>query len=222
MAKAYTVTKGGHKLPHWTKIDDYRFALGSLCMAWSQLDHTLQETFKWLVGTDDETTAIITTGLERAEARATPIKRLAVHHGFEPQLVDFLTGLLNRVTIEIGPKRNRLIHDRWWLGGSGMYHVDRRAAVKSAQSRQAPTLQFNTEHSVSPQEIDLLTEYTNTVEAALWELNIQLGLWRDCAMTPRYDGRWSPACKPRTRLLRSQALGTAQTEWPLEADFHTD
>ena len=70
----YTVTKKGHKLSFWSVVDDYAFALGQLCMAWSALDHDLQDTFRWLANVDGETAAIITTGLERVEARATPIK----------------------------------------------------------------------------------------------------------------------------------------------------
>ena len=98
MEPNYTVTKKGHKLPFWSVVDDYAYALGKLSMAWSALDHDLQETFQWLVGTDEKTAAIITTGLERVEARAAPIRKLVVSQDIQPELADFVGALMNRIT----------------------------------------------------------------------------------------------------------------------------
>ncbi|MBU7579036.1 MAG: hypothetical protein KAF27_00990 [Porphyrobacter sp.] len=203
-------------------MDDYAYALGRLSMAWSALDHDLQETFQWLVGTDEETAAIITTGLERVEARAAPIKKLVVSQGIQPELADFIGALMNRITNEIGPERNRLIHDRWWLAQGGMERVDRRAAIKKAQSHQPASLQFNTSKLVQVSEINLLREYTHTVQEALWHLNIHLGLWRTHGVRPRLETRWTPACKPKTRLTRHQGIREDYSEWPQSDDFHTD
>lgn len=222
MGPDFNVTKVGHKHPFWSVIDDYAFALGKLCMAWSALDHDLQETFQWLVGTDDETASIITTGLERLEARATPIRKLVVSQKFQPDLADFICSLMSRITNEIGPERNRLIHDRWWLESGGMAKVDRRAAIKKAQSHQPASLQFNTSKVIQVSDIDRLTEYTKTVQEALWHLNIRLGLWRTHSVRPRLETGWLPASLPKTRLIRHQGVPTENSDWPQSADFHTD
>ena len=223
MTTSYTVSKRGHKLPFWSVDDDYAFALGMLCMTWSALDHALQETFQWMLGADVETTAIIAGGLDRMEARSTPIKKLLVHHAFEQSHAEFINNLLNRITVEIAPTRNRLIHDRWWLTGEGaMKRVDRRASLKKVQSHRSATLEFNSAQVVKIPEIERLADYIRTVEAALWHLNIQLDIWRNLGWPPRFEKRWSPASKPNTRLIRHQSDTLENGEWPEESDFQTD
>jgi hypothetical protein len=222
MSSPYTVSKPDHKFPFWSVVDDYALALGQLSMGWAALDHTLQETFQWILGTDVETAAIMASGLDSIESRATPIKKLLVHHNFESDQIDFINKLLNRVVNEIGPLRNRHIHDRWWLTEGGMKRVDRRATVKKPQSRQRPSLDFNSEKTVNLSEIEQLTEYIYTIEIALWHLNIQLHIWRNKGWPPRYDKRWYPACKEKTRLARHPSILQARPEWPEPSDFQTD
>lgn len=184
-------------LDYVNHADSFAKAIGNLSIDWAHLDRKLDELFQPLLNCTAEEVACIL--VENIDARCSQLKRLITVAKPPRDWRDWIFAVLNRAANEIGPKRNRLLHDTWDFRDNTAARTDKRAKIKQAQSRQEETLSFDTKHPVSAEEIELLTSCVFTVSMALDAAKLDLVQWREEGRFPEFDPQWIPAGKPTAR-----------------------
>lgn len=139
-------------------FDAHCMALGRLCVAWATIDRQLNDLLGAMIGCAPATTACITTGTESVSARCDIMTRLVHIEPLSDAWASNVKKLLNHVSGDLAPKRNRLIHDYWSFADGTIVRLDRRASTAKQQSRKEIELTYDTEHVTPPDEVDKLTE----------------------------------------------------------------
>ena len=177
--------------------DAHAAALGYLCRSWAGLDGRVIQLFEPLLQCSAAQIACIVP--ENVGQRCEALKRLLHVEPLPDPLVSFAVGLLDRVSGELAPLRNRLIHDSWSISKEETSRIDKRAKLGKPQSRQRMTVMRETRHPTALEEIKRVDEKVSTVHFGLWAVIHVLRRWRAEGHTPELDAQWLPAA---TRLSR--------------------
>ena len=145
-----------HLLPD-EESDAFLLSLGRLTVYWGTLDRELSALVTTLLRVTDAQAACLNTELPDVASRCRLIKSLTYAYPNVPQTWRNDVGTLcNRISNDLGQKRNRYIHDVWVEDVSAMKKIDRRAKIIKPQSFKDPTLKFNTEERLTVDDIDEL------------------------------------------------------------------
>lgn len=177
--------------------DAHAAALGYLCRSWAGLDARVNQLFEPLLQCSATQIACIVP--ENVGQRCEALKRLLYIEPIPDPLVAFAVGLLDRVSGELAPLRNRLIHDGWSITKEETSRIDKRAKLGKPQSHQPMTVIHETKHPTQLEEIKHVGSRIGTVQFALWALIHVLRRWRSKGQVPELDVQWLPAA---TRLSR--------------------
>ena len=119
-------------------------AIGELCMSWAALEHAVDRLLEPLLDCDRGTAAAIASATDRLAARIDIIRRLLVHQELNGPWRDWIEKVLNRITNEVAPARNRCVHDRWRIQRGLIMKIDKRASIARPQSHHPQQLIFDT------------------------------------------------------------------------------
>ena len=128
-------------------------ALGQLCGAWATLDRGVNELLAVILKVDAAQMACIATEMDPVASRVRLTKKLLHTLCMPGWWTDGLTQVLNIIENEVGPLRNRCIHDSWRLSEGQPIRKDRRAFLKKLEARGNHILQFDLEHTMKPDDI---------------------------------------------------------------------
>lgn len=188
----------------WKKQDRHALSIGNLCMTWAALDRILDDLFEPLLQCSSAQVASIITNLENVSARCDILKRLLVNEAPSEAYREWLTALLDRVSGELSPLRNRYVHDHWTVNNLEIVRTDKRAQIGKAQSRQPLTLRFDTRHVTDPKDVDNLTHRITLVLAMLAFAENDLRIWRHRGQPLEPHPEYIAASKPRARYTTRQ------------------
>lgn len=87
-----------------------------------------------LIGQGPEITAAIYSGNENLFARCEAIKKLIVVRGLTDKWREKLTALVTTIQKDIGPARNRYVHDEWHDGHWGITRLEFRSTREKPQA----------------------------------------------------------------------------------------
>jgi len=186
--------KSSHQLDRWDLITK---ALGELSVSWTHLDAAVDKLFQPLLNcTAEEVSCIL---VENVNARCSMLKRLIVVAKAPQDWQKWIFGLLDRISNEIGPMRNRLLHDALQVSDEGAYRIDKRPRLGRMRADQPISLSFNARHPVTIEDIHLLGDKMFTVSTALKIAQLSLSDWRKCGYFPQLDPLWLPASMETAR-----------------------
>lgn len=137
----------------WEILEATQRALGEVCMVWAALDRLLDHILMAMLDLGEHQTAIITTTIREIPPRCTMIERLLITFEFDDDWSDWLSSIMVLLRDDLGPKRNRYVHDRWLVDASGMTKIDRQVKTPKPQSRQKRQIQFDTSEAVSIEQL---------------------------------------------------------------------
>lgn len=149
-------------------IEEYANAIGMLTIYWAALENALTVIIEFLLNTDEVTAQCVATSLDKASGRAMLIQRLVHRPNEAPsdEWRDCMANFCNQICNQWGPKRNRLIHDRWHSRPDGMLRNNPALKVAKPTSRAAKTLLSDAPSPSHIQEIEALT--TSVVDAMVY------------------------------------------------------
>ncbi len=141
-------------------LDTYEqicLSIGRMSRCWGLLDYELNLLLGEMLHIDDERTSCLTTELKDVAPKCRTIKALSFAIGAPQDWITPLTELLNVVQNQLGPSRNRIIHDAWYEAPEeGGLRLDKRAKVSRPQSFSDFALSTSREHEFSVDDVDLL------------------------------------------------------------------
>lgn len=185
---------------------DHARAIGELCMSWAALDHSVDQLLEPLLNCDRAIVASVSSSVDRLEPRVDIAKRLIVHAEFGDPWQHWFFDIFARITDELGPLRNRYVHDRWRMRRGEMQRVVKRANVAKSQSREPKKLVFDSVHITPVAEVDRLRANIDTVTYAIEIASYDLEHWRKTGRLPRLRKLLIPASTLRTRMDRFPAM----------------
>lgn len=187
-------------------------------MAWSVIDHYLDKLLERLVNAPADKISAITTSASDTSQRCEMIKRLIVIENPGTEWRDWLIGLINRISGELAPARNRFIHDSWHIKDLKLIRIERRGKVGRPQSRTDITYSFDTQHVTDPKDVEKLLMKVGLLIAMLAFADYDLGVWRkdDRKLLPHdeYLEATKPNARYRTPAEHDEAIkkGTLRPE----------
>jgi hypothetical protein len=206
----------------WDNQDRHALSIGRLCMAWAALDMMLDDLFEPMLRCSPGEVASIITNVENISGRCDILKRLLTIEAPSETYRTWLIGLLNRVSTELAPLRNRYIHDRWVVTHEKTVRTDKRAKIQKAQSFQTERLLFDTEHVTVPTEVDKLTQRTTLVLAMLSFAEHDLRVWRRTGRILEPQAKYVEASKPNARWRTPEEHKEAIKQGRPASDFVFD
>lgn len=197
-------------------LRDHYLAIGGLCATWAVIDRQIDTLIGELLPAPMDKVASITTNMDTISARCEVAKRLIVLEYPHPQFRDWVLGLLQRVSGEIAPLRNRYVHDAWQIKEGVLLRHDKRASVKKPQAHQEPVLVFDISHVTDPGEVGRLDECARFVMTGLALAIQDLERWRKRGVAGEPLPDWLPMSLPRARYLsiREHEAAIAQGQTP--------
>lgn len=201
---------------------DHARSIGELCMSWAVLDRSIDDIFGPLIQHDKGVVACLATSMEKPDARIAVIKRLFVHFDVEIEWRRWAESLFNRVVTELGPLRNRYVHDRWVLRNGEMETVDKRAKIRKVQSREPDKLVFDNSKVTTVDKVDRLRDYIDTVIVGLNFMQLDLEAWRNSGFSGLSHKFWPEFGRERTRLVRYPTLIVNPGRGGQSLEFVTD
>lgn len=162
----------------------FMVALGRLTIYWGTLDRELSHVVAPLVGATEAQGACISTEIPDVSGRCRLIKSLSYAIDAPQNWRDDVATLANRISNDLGPKRNRYIHDVWVEDRTAMKKIDRRAKVIRAQSFQAPQLRFDTHERLTVDDIDTLAVKIIHDATNLATMRFDLESWQQHGIFP--------------------------------------
>lgn len=137
--------------------DQICLSIGRMSRCWGLLDFELNLLLGTLLQIDEERTSCITTELRDVAPKCRTIRALSFAVGAPQDWIAILTDLLNIIQNQLGPSRNRIIHDAWYeTPEKGAQRLDRRAKITRPQAFNDFALSTNREHAFSVDDTDLL------------------------------------------------------------------
>ena len=120
-------------------LKDHADAIGMVCVLWSKLEMYLDVLFVGLLDTDPETMAAILSNMKMKD-KIGAIR--SIGHAKKPS--DSWYTQLDKILIEVDTvlrlKRNRLVHDYWFVSENTVLQAQMMAKVIKPQSRQTAAL----------------------------------------------------------------------------------
>lgn len=184
--------------------------IGVLCISWAALDHALDPLFTHLLQCSEKQVACFAANIEQVGLRCEILKRLLIVEAPSQNWREWLTAILDRVSGELAPIRNRCIHDAWSRKDGKMTRTDRRLQIGKSQSRQPDTLIYNTEHVMPADQVERLLRQVEAVTGALEGANRDLRKWRETGQPVEPDPQLVPVCKRTARYWTDQERAEAQ------------
>lgn len=191
------------------RIETLASSLGAFTLEWSYLDRKVDALMVPLLQCSQAQVAAIVANIENLSSRCEIIKRLAVLDSPSPKFRDWLIPLLDRVSGELAPRRNRYLHDNWVSFAANIYRVDKRAKIVKGQSREPPELIHDAFVPTTAEEVDRLTFTVTAVVGALDYAARTLQCWRDTGQPQEPDQQWLPVSKPNVRYRTPQEQAEA-------------
>lgn len=176
----------GNGDPVLDTISNYATAIGMLTIYWAALENSLLHVIERLLGTDDITASCIGTSLDKAAARATLIKRLVRRPNAAPsqEWADCISGMCDQIANQLGPSRNRLIHDEWHVRESEVVRLNRNVKIGKEGPRSPDTILSN---SYAPSPVEEINNLTSRVIDTMLHLSmqaLQFSTWRKTGKPP--------------------------------------
>lgn len=144
-----------------TDVPDYYqnhlTSLGRLCTVWAKVDREINHLLAAMLKITDEQVACIAHELDGVAARCRLIKTVALTFDNDREWRLALETLVNIISSDLGPKRNRYVHDLWIDRDEKMLKVDRRVHVGKAASFTDKLLSFDIESNVYYDQVDTVT-----------------------------------------------------------------
>lgn len=175
-------------------------AIGELCIAWAALDHAVDQMLEPLLNCGRDIVACISSSMDRTGPRLEIAKRLVVHLNLDDTWQGWLTDIFSRITEELGPLRNRYVHDRWRMKRGEMWRIDSRAQVKKPQANQPKQLFFDSGEVTPVTEVDRLRANIETVTYAIEIATFDLRNWRKTGQLRPLRQQLVPASTRRSRM----------------------
>ena len=204
------------------KVHDHARAIGELCMSWAALDSAIDELLEPLLNCDRTTAASISSSIDRLEPRVEIAKRMIVHADFGEDWQKWFFAIFQRITDELGPQRNRYVHDRWRMRRGEMQRIAKRAVIEKGQAYQALKLTFDHEHVTPVGEVDRVRSCVDTVTYAIELAANDLRDWRIKGRLRRLRTLLVPASKRRTRMDRFPTMLSLYEEPQSPYSYATD
>jgi len=112
-------------------------ALGHLCAVWASLDRAINALLQNLLDCSEAQVACLATQMDPVASRCALARQL-IYTMTEQQwwIADYLI-LVNGITNQLGPLRNRCIHDSWEFHEKAINRVDRRAKLSKTGAHAA-------------------------------------------------------------------------------------
>lgn len=202
------------------KNDGHAKAIGDLCIGFSSLDWAITQLYVPLLQCSEAQAVCVAD--ENISRRCTSAIKLLHLEDLPLDWLNWVVALLRRADGELGPMRNRYIHDAYAINETSTVRIDRRPKLGKPQSRQRQTVTYNTEHDAPLAEIEQARECVSTVRWALAAATQSLAVWRQTGQIPELDLLWLPACKPRARGHLQIWSRTEQEAPPPPAHYEFD
>lgn len=185
-------------------------SIGELCFAFSGLDRAVTELYCPLLGCSVVQAACVVS--ENIDPRCRVAIKLLYVEPLPEDWREWVAGLLRRASGELGPARNRYIHDSWRIDEAGATKIDHRVSVAKGQSRQPKEIRYDVEQKSAPEELSKIRDRTSTVTMALHVARLHLEQWRSTGLPPQLDPQWLPASTPKARFVNFQGYQQAPTQ----------
>lgn len=192
-------------------------------MWWAILDRTIDLCLQPLIRLTPSQTASLVTSIENISARCDVVKRLALLESPNADWTAWFVQLLERVSGEIAPLRNRYVHDDWNLNDPiKPLKINKRAYVAKAGAHQQKTVSFGQTEHVSTEKVEKLTLRIAALYDALNVAVQNLVDWRRTGSPLQVDPIWLPVSMPRSREMTLQETFEAQKHTPFPDRFVID
>lgn len=112
-------------------------------MIWSAIDRQITDLMMHILETGPDQAAILNTGLCDLAPRCTVIERLLIVSSYEEDWVDWLCSMIAIIRDELGPSRNRYVHDQWQVGVDAMRKIDTRAKLRKPKAFSRKTIGYD-------------------------------------------------------------------------------
>ena len=155
---------------NWPVISTHAKAIGLLCIYTATLDNAIVRLIGRMLEVDEKTTACVTASAPDISHRCEMAKRLVHIKAPNQQWRVCVTGLLNLTQEVIGPKRNRYVHDDWYVTGDDMVRLDTRVRVQKPGSFKEAELVHVTK---STQDVAEINDLTMKASGAALHLELQ-------------------------------------------------
>jgi hypothetical protein len=206
----------------WERYDKHVQSIGQLCITWAVLDSKVDELFEPLLQCSPAQVASLVTNVDTISARCDILRRLITLESPSPEYRKWVIALLNRVTGELAPLRNRYVHDNWSISHEAVVKIDKRAKIGKAQSRMDEELSFNTKEVTPTEVVDKLTGRVRLVFAMLHWAAYDLRHWRRTGQPLKPHPQYIEASKPNARWPTLQEAEAARRLGPKPSEYVFD
>jgi len=134
--------------------DQYVKALGLLCAGWARLDRELNALLGAVLQCSDAQIACIATEMNDVAPRCRLLKTLVYTVDVPKLWREDVADLCNIISNEIGPSRNRYIHDNFGFVDEALHKIDRRAKLLKPASFTDLTLDFDRAEAVDNEAVE--------------------------------------------------------------------
>jgi hypothetical protein len=134
--------------------DRYLLAIGRLCATWSVLDRELNSLLAALLDVDEPQIACIATEMNDVAPRCRLVKTLLYTVDVPADWRADVAELCNIISNQIGPSRNRLVHDRFGVSEDQILKMDRRAKLIKPTSFSDLKLEYDREELVDKDTVE--------------------------------------------------------------------
>jgi hypothetical protein len=190
-------------------ISEYAEAIGMLTIYWASLENTLTHVILTLLQSDEMTASCIGASVDKAAGRAMLIQRLVLRPNESPadEWRDCMLGLCDQITNNLGPKRNRLVHDDWNISETAIERHNTGLRIGKPSERAAKALlTYDKAPSHAPQ-IWKLTRQVIDVAFYITAVGLRYSTWKR-------SGKFAPLHE--RAILVSKGIAPARRQPDLE------
>ena len=188
--------------------------IGRICAVWAAIDYHLDDLLETLLRCGKREVAAIFTGMADTAPRCSVLRRLIMIDPPSVEWRDWFIAVIDRVQDELGPLRNRYVHDRWAISGEAITRYDKRATIMRPQSRSDKILVHDIEYVSSMEELERFEMCALLVMSMLYSANYDLRHWQREGRPLQPHPQYIPASKRKVRwptnLEHSQAVHEGQ------------
>jgi hypothetical protein len=185
-------------------------SIGLLCMAWATLDRMLDPLICQHMRCSQSQVACFAADMDRVSTRCDVLKKLLTIESPSPQWRDWIFLILDRISGEIAPLRNRVIHDHWQRERGQMMRTDRRASIKKPQAGQPEQLIYDAKYAMPTDEIEKLRLRIEVLINPVSRAEQDLRSWRETGRPVVPDPQLIPLSKPNARYQTDQEQAEAR------------
>ncbi|WP_257543529.1 hypothetical protein [Sphingopyxis sp. DBS4] len=127
--------------------------IGEVCMIWAAIDNDITELMMYVLETGPDQAAILNTALREVAPRCTVLERLLIASSYDEEWVDWLCRMLAKTRDDLSPRRNRYVHDRWFIGMEAMQKRNSQVKTPKPQSYQRRAIVYDEEEIVTVEKL---------------------------------------------------------------------